>query len=433
MGLLKKVSIGFVLSEGFRAADVVSTQAVLGLYPLNKCFYIAAQKGWVYGKSGFPIMADTSFDDCPDLDVLVVGEQLDTTMDQNDFLKFIAQQSKRAKYVIGVSNGVLALAAASVLKGYRVGSGSKTLEQLKAYGLMTIEKDGVVQDGKFYTAGPSTGGIEAAFAVLKELRGNMIAKFVELTLEYNPEQQFAATAPIHKADLPEVEPLKIGVFTPPGMYVPDIMGAVDVLGSLPNAELYYISKEKGAAYGLLGPSLCANTTLEDCPQLDVIIIGATLPKYAEDREVLDFFIRQEQQARAIISVCAGTLVVGAAGLLKGRTASTNYQQVSLLSTVDCIAAQSEVSVDGKFYSAGPAVGSYEVGLKVVKEIVGQAWAQHIEESVLEFKPKPLYGVGSPELASKSMVRFSLWLTSLVNPIFRAAAKRGYRSSLRKVS
>ena len=153
-----------------------------------------------------------------------------------------------------------------------------------------------------------------------------------------------------------------------------------------------------------------------------------MPKISCDKEVNEFFKKQEKEATAIISTCAGVFVVGGSGLLAGKRAASNFHMTKYLTHVGAIPSHAEVETDGKFYSAGPAVGSYEVALMVVKKMYGEDAAQHIEQNLLEYSPNPVLGVGSPELAGKFKTAISKMLIAPINPIYKWTAKRGYRAN-----
>ena len=108
--MLKRTAIGFIVTAGFRAADVVGIGAVLGIDPRHKIHYIGSTEDEVYGTPHFPLVPSTTFARCPELDVLVVGELSAESMNDSACLEFIKNSAKKAAYVIGVSNGVVALA-----------------------------------------------------------------------------------------------------------------------------------------------------------------------------------------------------------------------------------------------------------------------------------------------------------------------------------
>ncbi|ABC35101.1 DJ-1/PfpI family protein [Burkholderia thailandensis] len=144
----------------------------------------------------FPIAATTTFADCPDdLDAFVVGAVPADVIADDDVIAFVRRQAGRARYVIGICGGVLLLGAAGLLNGRRATTNFHVLDALADLGARPVGGGEVVIDGNLYTAGPATGGFEAALLVLPELRGVEQAKHVELTIEYHPRAPFGVGTP----------------------------------------------------------------------------------------------------------------------------------------------------------------------------------------------------------------------------------------------
>lgn len=424
--MFNKVKIGFVLAPNFRAADVIGLDAIFRLHPRNTIYYIAEEVGIVNGKSNFGIEANISFNDCPKLDVLVIGETRKKEAENSNLLRFLSNQAKNLKHIIGISNGVWALHKAGMLSHQKITADRSTLKLLKSSDLQLVDDRRCIVDGKFITSGPSSGAIEAGFTVFNKLRGTWLTKFIELNLEYDAQVQYATNKNTMLEQPPLPRPLKVGVFAAPDLYIPDVIGASDVFGSIPNAKIYYLSHEKGISRSVIGfgPKMLADTTLDECPPLDVLIFGASHPRYINDEKLLDFIVQQEKSASAIINICAGTFIIGSAGLLEGKQAATNYHQVSDLSRIGACPTGKEVATDGKYFSAGPAVGSYEVGLKAVEKIVGKEWAQYIEHEVLEFAPNPIFGT-TPKNASTSILQTTHAISFFLKRIYRPFIRKGY--------
>ncbi len=424
--MLNTIKIGFLLAPGFQPAEMIGINAVLGIHPLNKSYFIGQSNKVVYGNYSFGIKPNTAFVDCPKLDALIVVGMSNEQLRNDNILKFIKVISDSSTHIIAVSNGVTALYRAGVIKSQRVTSDNQTLEELRDTDLQIEAVDTCVIDGKFITSGPSTGAIEAAFTLLNKSRGKWITKLAEFNLEYDPIVQYPCDSKTTLRQPTIPKPLKVGLFLPDGAYLPDYMGAVDVFSKIPNTEFYYINTQtKEMSSTILGPHVTTNTTIDKCPQLNVLIVGATLPKYIQDKKVLNFFVAQEELAQAIISVCAGTFIVGAAGLLENRVVTTNYHQTIDLKRVGAHFNGEEVEVDGKFFSAGPAVGSYEVGLKAVEKIVSKEWAQFIEYQILEFKPKPVYGCNM-KTVDKSILGVTNALSIILRQVYRTSIRKGYQ-------
>lgn len=424
--MFRKIRIGYVLSPQCKMANIIDTDAVLSFHPLNKCYYIAKERGAVTGKANFSLVANTTYETCPDLDVLVIGEMDEREITNPEFLQFIQAKAPLAKFIIGISNGVVALYNAGFIKQEKITAAAASLEKLKALSLNVVDEKGVVRDGRLITAGPSTGAIEAAFTVFSELRGDWIAKFTEFSLEYNAPVQYPKNKNEKLSQPALPKELNVGIFAAPKIYLPDISGAVDVFGAIPNSNLFYVShtKENNKPIIGMGSQYVSTTSFTDCPNLDVLIIGATHPKYLKDLEILNFILKQEQNASAIICICAGTFLLGSTGLLEGKNATTNYHQVSALPQIGVSPTGKEIEEDGKFFSAGPAVGSYVIGLKAVEKIIGYEWAKYIEQEVLEFAPKPLWGT-NPETAGKRILWLSHLMAVILNKVFGLFLRKGY--------
>lgn len=425
---MKRYTTGYVMMPGFRPADIVGTHAVLGPHPLDKSLFIAPTLEPVLGKSGMTLIPNATFDDCPELDVLVIGDLPETAQQDPALLHFLKTRIPGAQFVIGVSGGVVALARTGLMDGVQATSDRAHLDQLAQFGLSASHRGKPVESGKFITAGPSTGMIEAAFLVQENLRGKGLAKFLELNLEYDPKTQFEHLA--KQRDCP-VETsnqggLNIVVVAPDLIYLPDIMGAVDVLGSLPDAQVHFASHTLAPSRGLLSPTLTPTCTFDTCPQADVLVIGATGPNTLSDADLLAFVRRQDKTARAMISVCAGSLVFGAAGLLDGVRATSNFHHTNLLRRFGAKPSHKAVERDGKYFSAGPAIGSYEIALQVAAEIYGSHVAHDLEVNLLEYSPNPRNGVGSPEKAGRVMSTLSKALLAPSVPIYGLAGKLGQK-------
>ena len=425
---LAKTTIGSVLAPGCRAADLIGTQAVLGIDPLRHAtHWLAESDAPVRAAPNMRFVPNLRFDDCPKLDVLVVPELDEASLADAVLLAFLARVAAEATQVIAVSNGVLALAKAGLLEGRKVTADRKTLPRLRELGVEAVETSGVVRDGRWFTAGPSTGAIEAAYTLLQERRGNFLAKLAELNLEYAPQARFDDPALVATAPPADSRPLEVVTLAASGMYLPDVSGALDVLGVLPEANIRVAWKKTKPIRCALGPTIVPDTRFDDCPQADVLVLGFNLPKLSADPEVLEFLRRQSASARVVICVCAGSLLMGAAGLLEGERATSNFHMTSLLGSCGVEASREHLVRSGKYYSAGPAIGSYETALLALEELHGPEVAAYVEREVLEYSPNPPFGVGSPEQAGPWLTLLSRALSAPLLPAYWWTARKGFRA------
>lgn len=423
---MKLRRIGYVAMPGFNETELCEMQAVLGIHPQNRSTIVGTTQAQVTGQHGMTFVPDATFADCPDLDVIVIADIPEKAQDDVLLHDYLKHQVNKVSHVLASGGGVMALAKAGLLSGVSATSDDFNSSRLANYGAVPVMERRAVKDGKFFTAGRSTGMIEAAFQVQKELRGQRFTKFAELTLEYDPQLQFPDYRDTTQVDFADTAGPVIAVTLPDGSYIPDVMGAVEVLSAIPGATLHVVSHDMSPVQCLLGPKVTLTTRFEDCPQADFIVTGATLPQRLSDPALLAFLQKQAPGAKGLISVCAGTLIYAAAGLLDGKTATSNFHHTPLLKKFGVTPSGTEVVSDGKFYSAGPAVGSYEVSLRAVQDVYGVDVAAHIEHAVLQYAPNPVFGVGNPEKATGLIRLLGKYLFLPTLPIYQFFGNRGLR-------
>ncbi|AKA23526.1 isonitrile hydratase [Pseudomonas chlororaphis] len=198
--------------------------------------------------------------------------------------------------------------------------------------------------------------------------------------------------------------LQIGFLLFPNVQQLDLTGPYDVLASLPDVQVHLVWKERGPIVASTGLVLQATTRFADCPALDVICVpgGAGVGALMEDRQTLDFIRHQAAQARYVTSVCTGSLVLGAAGLLRGKRATTHWAYHHLLEPLGAIAVQERVVRDGNLLSGGGITAGIDFALALAAELFDEATAQRVQLQ-LEYAPAPPFAAGSPQTAPASVV------------------------------
>jgi cyclohexyl-isocyanide hydratase len=199
-------------------------------------------------------------------------------------------------------------------------------------------------------------------------------------------------------------PLQIGILVFPRVQQLDLTGPYEVFASLPTANVHLIWKDRSAITSATGLVLAPTMTFGECPALDVLCIpgGAGINALLEDAEVLDFVRAQAARARYVTSVCSGSLVLGAAGLLKGRRATTHWLSHDFLAKFGAIPVQGRVVRDGNLITAGGVTAGIDFGLAVVAELAGQAQAEAIQLA-LEYAPQPPFQAGTPDEAPAAVL------------------------------
>ncbi|MFL8990192.1 DJ-1/PfpI family protein [Pseudomonas sp. QLc11A] len=198
--------------------------------------------------------------------------------------------------------------------------------------------------------------------------------------------------------------LQIGFLLFPQVQQLDLTGPYDVLASLPDVKVHLIWKDLMPITASTGLLLKPTTTFEDCPALDVICVpgGSGVGPLMEDDQTLDFLRAQAANARYITSVCTGALVLGAAGLLKGKRATTHWAYHELLKPLGAIAVNDRVVRDGNLLTGGGITAGIDFALTLAAELFDPATAELVQLQ-LEYAPAPPFTAGSPETAPASVL------------------------------
>ncbi|MQB44886.1 DJ-1/PfpI family protein [Rhizobium sp. ICMP 5592] len=194
--------------------------------------------------------------------------------------------------------------------------------------------------------------------------------------------------------------IRFGLLTFPGVQQLDLTGPYEIFASTEGAEVHLIWKDVAPIISATKLVLQPTTTFEDCPQLDVICIpgGGGVNALLEDEVVLSFIRAQAAQACFVTSVCTGSLVLGAAGLLRGKKATTHWNAHDFLAHFGAVPTKGRIVRDGNLITAGGVTAGIDFGLAVVAALRGQEEAETIQLS-LEYAPAPPFHSGTPEEAT----------------------------------
>jgi cyclohexyl-isocyanide hydratase len=199
-------------------------------------------------------------------------------------------------------------------------------------------------------------------------------------------------------------PLAIGILLYPNVTQLDATGPAQVLARVPGATLHMVWKTRDPVLTDAGFAIVPTTTFADCPQLDVICVpgGGGQVALMTDDETLDFLRRQAATARYVTSVCTGSLILGAAGLLKGYRSACHWAWRDMLPAFGAIPVAERVVRDRNRISGGGVTAGIDFGLTVAAELAGEEVAKSIQ-LVLEYDPQPPFDSGSPEKAGEARV------------------------------
>ena len=203
------------------------------------------------------------------------------------------------------------------------------------------------------------------------------------------------------------ETLHIGFLLFPNLTQLDLTGPYEVLKTVKGAKLHLIWKECGPIVSESGLTILADTSFAECPPLDIVCVPGGPGQIAlmDDEETLDFLRHQAKSCRYITSVCTGSLVLGAAGLLKGYRATSHWTVVDLLAAYGATPVHDRVVVDRDRITGGGVTAGIDFGLTLFAELRGEEAAK-TQMLIMEYAPAPPFKGGStitaePEIVEKT--------------------------------
>ena len=205
--------------------------------------------------------------------------------------------------------------------------------------------------------------------------------------------------------------LSIGMLLFEGVTQLDLTGPYEVLSRMPGARVTLIAPTRAPVRSEWGLTITPDATFADAPLLDVLCVpgGWGVDANLTNDELLDFLRVRSERARFTISICSGSLLLGAAGLLRGYRATTHWLSLDLLPLLGAIAVHERVVRDrDRITSAGVTAG-IDMSLTLAAEIFGTEVAQGIQLAI-EYDPSPPFAGGSPRTAPES-VRAAVTLAS----------------------
>jgi transcriptional regulator GlxA family with amidase domain len=187
--------------------------------------------------------------------------------------------------------------------------------------------------------------------------------------------------------------------------VMDVAGPYEVLRLIPNARVSFVSTSRGAIRSEGdGLALVADQLLSDVPHPDVVVVpGGSGELRVRDDAQIGAWLRDAHAADAwVVSVCTGALVLGAAGLLRGKRATTYWMAIDELAQFGATALRERYVFDGKLVTSAGVSAGIDMALALAAALRSQKVAEAIQLSI-EYAPKPPFETGSPATAPSELV------------------------------
>jgi len=216
----------------------------------------------------------------------------------------------------------------------------------------------------------------------------------------------------------------IGMLLFPRLTQLDLTGPYEVLARLPNSKVHLVAHGLDPVKTDRGMMIVPTVTYADCPPLDVVMApgGPGQQELMEDAVVLEFLQRQARSAKYITSVCTGSLVLGAAGLLRGKRATSHWAAIEHLAALGALPVHERVVVDGNIVTGAGVASGIDFALTLAAILEGEEVARQIQLQI-EYDPAPPFNSGSPRTASAEMLKALRERLAPLNAQRREVARR----------
>src|SRR5215218_9123758 len=327
-------------------------------------------------------------------------------------LSFVRSAASGAQVVGSTGNGALVLAAADLLRGKRAAIHWAFRGPLEELGAIPATERWLV-DGRLQTAAGGTAGIDMALPLLARLRGKANARLGQLSAEYDPQPPFGRIEPDladdelartlrDSAGASAAEPgggdeREIAFVLYPGLTVLDLVGPLQVLTMLqrlaPGYRTTVVSARREPVPTDVGVSVVPDRTFVEVPHPAIVLVpGGALPtiRAMSNPLVRDYVRSAAASAELVASVCTGSLILGAVGLLEGRDATTNWFYSGMLEKMGATYHQRRwVEDDNLIMSAGVSAG-IDMALHLVARLTDEATARRVQRAI-DYDPQPPWG------------------------------------------
>jgi transcriptional regulator GlxA family with amidase domain len=393
-----------------------------------------------------------TFADVPDPWAVIVpggGPSTSAATDDDALIGYVRSATAGAGLVGSTGNGALVLAAAGLLRGRRAAVHWAYRERLEELGAVPAPGRWV-EDGRLLTAAGGTAGIDMALLARKTRLGISGTRLAQLFTEYDPQPPFGSVQPGEDdAELARMlrdpggarwavsdEPgdRLIAFVLYPGLTVLDLVGPLQVLTALERFAPRYRTVVVGAGSEPVptdvGVPVIPDRTFGEVPDPAIVLVpGGAVPtiRAMNDPVIRNYVRTAATSAELVTSVCTGSLILGAVGLLEGRDATTNWFYSGILERLGARYHQRRWVEDGNvIMSAGVSAG-IDMALHLAARLTDEATARKVQLAI-DYDPQPPYG-GIDYADIPAVPRAMRGAITVLAPAIAARAKRLSRTEL----
>lgn len=204
----------------------------------------------------------------------------------------------------------------------------------------------------------------------------------------------------------------------------DLTGPFEVLARVPGATIDFVSETMDAVRSDRGLVMMPTATFATAKRCDLLVVpgGPGTDDVLNDERWVNFTAQQAETARYILGICTGSLLLGAAGLLRGKHASCHWQAREFLPAFGAIRSDARMCVDGNILTSGGVTSGIDMALKAVGVMLDEDAARQIQLQI-EYDPEPPFEGGTPSTSPSHIVQRCLDATRTRHAIRAAAVGR----------
>jgi len=200
--------------------------------------------------------------------------------------------------------------------------------------------------------------------------------------------------------------LEIVIYIYNEMTMLDAIGPYEILRNLSDVNIRFVAKQKGE---IIADSqfvhLLAKHDITEVQKADILLIpGSTVAFVREinDKKVLNWIKKMNETTQKTVSVCTGSIILGATGLLKGKSSTTHWKTMGLLTKFGAIARRERIVEDGKFISSAGVSAGMDMALCLANLLRGEKAAK-AAQLIIEYDPKPMFDSGNYATAESDVI------------------------------
>ena len=411
--------LAFPVYPGVTPLDLIGPLTVLKTPGIGGTRYRTV----VVGERAEPLATDTplqlqpaaTFAEVPNPWAVVVpggGAATLAATEDEALLSYVRSAARGAQVVGSTGNGALVLAAADLLRGKRAAIHWAFREPLEKLGAIPATERWLV-DGRLQTAAGGTAGIDMALPLLARLRGKAVARLGQLSAEYDPQPPFGRVEPdladdelartlrdadgASAADPGGGDQREIAFVLYPGLTVLDLVGPLQALTMLqrlaPGYRTVAVWARREPVPTDAGVAVVPDRTFEEVPHPAIVLVpGGAMPtiRAMSDPLVRDYVRSAAASAELITSVCTGSLILGAVGLLEGRHATTNWFYSEILENLGATYHQRRWVEDGNLIMSAGVSAGIDMALHLAARLTDEATARRVQRAI-DYDPQPPWG------------------------------------------